>query len=142
MSLAGCGGRAPEPPVVKSERAEGAPPAASTGSTAAAAESSGKKRTKATGTLTADPNPIQVCDGSGLGVTTVSGSWDGSDAAEVHLDAPDGALFMGGAGPGKTHKWVHDGMVFYLQDVSQRRPLTAENTIAKVTVQLTTAGCR
>jgi len=94
-------------------------------------------------TITADPNPIRVCDGSGLGTTTISYTFAGEDLIEVHVDSPDGPLFVRqiNSGTAATGKWVTDGMVFYLQDVSAGKGLTAENTLATVKVGLTTAGC-
>jgi hypothetical protein len=57
---------------------------------------------------------------------------------EIHLDAPDGPLFAT-SGPGifsqETGDWVRDGTTFYLQNVSKGLPLTAENTIAMVTLR-------
>jgi glucose/arabinose dehydrogenase len=97
-----------------------------------------------TGTITAGPNPILVCDGSGVGVTTVSWSSSGTTSVEVHLNAPDGPTFAT-SGPGSrsatTGKWVPNGMVFYLQNTSGGLPLTAANTLAKVTVNVSTSGC-
>jgi hypothetical protein len=54
------------------------------------------------------------------------------------VGAPDGALFADGApsGSATTFDWVTDGMVFYLQDVSNGQPPSAANTIATTTVHL------
>jgi 2-polyprenyl-3-methyl-5-hydroxy-6-metoxy-1,4-benzoquinol methylase len=91
----------------------------------------------ATGLITAEPNPFQP-DSEGLGKTTLSWLAHGASKVEVHVDAPDGLLFAR-HGPGRfsqaTGQWVHDGMTFYLQDVSKGLPLTAENTIATVTLR-------
>jgi len=98
---------------------------------------------KPSGTLTATPNPIQVCDGTGLGVTALSWTTFGATSTEVHVNAPNGALFKAGtsSGSGTTAKTVTEGMVFYLQNVSGGLPLTADNTLATVTMHLTTTGC-
>src|SRR5262249_7116193 len=40
-----------------------------------------------------------------------------------------------------TGKWVTDGMVFYLQNVSGDLPRTAANTLATAAVHTTTNGC-
>jgi len=95
-------------------------------------------------TIVADPNPMRVCDGSGLGTTTISYTLAGQDLIEVHVDSPDGPLFVRQSNDATTAtgKWVTNGMVFYLQDVSDGKGLTAENTLATVKVGLTTAGCR
>ena len=96
-------------------------------------------------TFKADPNPIQVCDGSGLGVTTLGFTAEGVTAVEVRIGSPKG---IGGVlahgnpnGTAKTGKWVNDGLTFYLQDASEGRTPTPDNTLATVTVKVTTAGC-
>jgi hypothetical protein len=97
-----------------------------------------------TATIKAEPNPIRVCDGSGLGITTISYTLSEQEVIEVHIDSPDGPLFarQGISGTATTGKWVSEGMVFYLQDVSSGKSLTAENTLATVRVSLTTVGCQ
>ena len=101
------------------------------------------KKPKATGTITAKPNPIRVCDGSGLGITTIFFTFAESDLVEIHVNSPTGDLFAKPAASGSavTEKWVTNGMVFLLQDVTDGRTLTAQNTLGTVTVNLTTAGC-
>jgi hypothetical protein len=96
-----------------------------------------------TGTITANPNPIKVCDKSGSGVTTLTWTSTGTSAVEVHVGKPNGDLFAKteSSGTWTTAKWVGNGMVFYLQDVSAGKPLTRENTIATVTVAVTNEGC-
>ena len=47
-------------------------------------------------TFTADPNPIKVCDGSGLGITTLAWKAPGVGVAEIHVNAPDGPLLARG----------------------------------------------
>jgi RHS repeat-associated protein len=91
-----------------------------------------------TGSITANPNPIQVCDGSGLGITTLTWSSSGTITVEVHVGSPSGALIASGvSGKVTTSKSVSDGTIFYLQDLSGKSPLT----LATVTVGVTTAGC-
>jgi aminoglycoside phosphotransferase (APT) family kinase protein len=62
--------------------------------------------------------------------------WGASGTPEVvvTIGAPGGAIFSrtGPSGGATTGPWVHEGMVFYLQDVSAGRPLTAANTLASV----------
>lgn len=91
----------------------------------------------------ANPNPIKVCDGSIYGITTVTWNAPGAKTVEVHVGAPDGAMPARGGPEGyvTTHKWVGEGTVFYLQDVSDGAKPSAANTIGTVTVHLTTAGC-
>jgi GT2 family glycosyltransferase/peptidoglycan/xylan/chitin deacetylase (PgdA/CDA1 family)/glycosyltransferase involved in cell wall biosynthesis len=95
-----------------------------------------KKRTTSAW-IQAHPNPV-LADASGVGATTLSWSSEGTDAVEVHVGAPDGPLLSRTAGSGSTTtgKWVHDGMVFYLQDVSGDAPLTSEHVLATVTMRV------
>lgn len=61
----------------------------------------------------------------------------GTSKVEVHVGAPDGSLFAStGAGyfSEATGQWVRNGTKFYLQNVSDGLPLSAENTIATVTL--------
>jgi hypothetical protein len=120
-------------------------PTSNSNSTPASSTTSPPKGAKsgATGTLTAAPNPIQVCDGTGLGITGLSWNFTGAKMVEVHVGAPDGQLVTNAGGPGikSTGKWVGAGTTFYLQDVTNGLPLTADNTIATVTVNVTNQGC-
>jgi hypothetical protein len=98
-----------------------------------------------TGALTAAPNPINVCDGTGQGVTTLT--WTSSPiirATQVHLDAPTGPLFssIGPNGSKATGKYMTEGRRVYLQDVSGGLPLIAANTLATATVHVTCAAGR
>ena len=92
---------------------------------------------KPMGLITAEPNPFRA-DSRGVGETTVSWITYTASIVEVHLDAPDGALFAR-SGPGlfshKTGQWVRDGSRFYLQNVSDGLALTSENTIAMVVLR-------
>ena len=93
--------------------------------------------TGGTGQITANPNPF-VLDSVGLGETTLAWTSSGVTAVEIHINAPNGAMFAGGD-PGTfsmaTGQWVTDGMTFYLQDVSNGLPLTSANTLATVTMR-------
>ncbi len=57
---------------------------------------------------------------------------------EIHVGAPNGKLFASSLGPGQeqTGFWVMNGMQFFLQNVTGSKPLTAENTLAHVTVEV------
>jgi hypothetical protein len=94
------------------------------------------------GTITVSPNPIPVCDGSGYGAATVSWTASSATSIEVRMGSPTGQLFArrGPTGDQQTGKWVPEGMVFYLQDVSNG-PASPSNTLAVATAHLTTAGC-
>ncbi len=97
----------------------------------------------------ANPNPIQISDGSGLGQTNltwqVPNGQNGMPVAsnvEIHVNAPNGAV-LGAGGPSGTlltGKWVTNGMTFYLQNVSGGRPLTAVNTLSTTIVKVTDSG--
>lgn len=83
-----------------------------------------------------NPNPM-IGDSSHLGVATVY--WDASEMqsvtnVEIHVNSPSGPLInVGGAvGSATTGDSVTDGMVFYVQDVSGGKPLTAANTLATI----------
>jgi hypothetical protein len=96
-------------------------------------------------TFRADPNPIQVCDGSGLGITSLIYDSEGPTAVQVQVGSPNGVggllAHSGPKGSAKTGKWVSNGLTFYLQDASQGRTSTPENTLATVTVRVTNVGC-
>jgi hypothetical protein len=79
-------------------------------------------------------NPAASCDGSGLGMTTVS--WGDQGAVEIRLNATDGKLMSSstGAGSKQTGKWVTDGMGFFLVDADGE-------LLGKDTVNLSVYGC-
>jgi hypothetical protein len=85
--------------------------------------------------LAANPNPAQ----QGLnefGTTTLLWNAPASTAVEIHVGAPDGILFAAGGSNGSatTGPWVTNGELFYLQDVTGGKPLTAANTLAVLIV--------
>ncbi len=94
-------------------------------------------------TITADPNPIQVCDSSGTGLTKLTWTSVGPAVVEMHVNSPNGDLLArtGANGTAATGKWVTNGMIFYLQDVTGGRSLTPENTLATFTAKATSDGC-
>ncbi|MBI2063457.1 MAG: hypothetical protein HYT65_00475 [Candidatus Yanofskybacteria bacterium] len=88
------------------------------------------------GSISADPNPIQVCPPDTTGATTLSGStntnWD------IRIDSPTGTLFAsGGAGNYSelTGDWVTNGMTFYLLEGG------TANVLNSIVVTHTTSGC-
>jgi len=85
-------------------------------------------------TLVARPGLVRVCDGTGLGVTTLE--WDSPTPAEVRVDSPDGPVFAGltASGRASTGKWVHDGTTFFLRERSGR-------VAAVLALRVTTDGC-
>ena len=94
------------------------------------------------GSITANPNPIQVTDGSGKGAATLLWSSRQTSKVEVHRDSPAGGLVArSGAGSFSqlTNKVIQDGTKFYLQDVSNNQPLTSDYTLDSVTLHVTVA---
>jgi glucose/arabinose dehydrogenase len=94
------------------------------------------------GSITANPNPIQVSDGSGRGATTLLWSSGQTSQVEVHVGAPAGALFAR-TGPGTfsqlTNRSITDGTRVFLQDVSNHQPLTRAYTLDSATLHVTQA---
>jgi hypothetical protein len=88
-------------------------------------------------TLTARPVRV-IDDGSGLGATELLWTISPPRQCQIRIGAPDGKLFAVAAADGrsKTDKWVTNGMKFFLQDVSDGRPLTLANTLAEVTIEV------
>jgi hypothetical protein len=72
------------------------------------------------------------------GRTTLTWQVPAAMAVEIHVGAPDGVLFASGKGPGQeqTGFWVKNGTEFFLQDVTNGKALSSENTVARVTVGL------
>jgi hypothetical protein len=85
--------------------------------------------------FTASPNPIPA---RSVGATTLNWSASTATAVEIHVGSPAGALFAGGGSTGSTATgdWVTDGTVFFLQDVSDNKPLTPANTLAQLVVHV------
>jgi molybdopterin-binding protein len=89
-----------------------------------------------TSSISAKPNPFTP-NSQGLGQTTLTWTSAGTTKVEIHVDAPNGNMFTS-SGPGTfsatTGQWVQNGQTFYLQNVSNGLPLTAANTLARVTL--------
>jgi hypothetical protein len=85
--------------------------------------------------MVAGPSPTPVCDGSGLGMTTIE--WVYSGNVEVRLDSADGKLFAGGGpvGSAETGKWVDDGRKFFLVDAANG------DAVQELAVNTTVFGC-
>ena len=90
-------------------------------------------------TLTATPDPVQVCDGTGLGKVTVYWNATDTDAqqVEVRVGSPTGVLFASGAqtGSADTEKWVANDTAFILINSANRQVL------AEYKARLSSAGC-
>jgi hypothetical protein len=91
--------------------------------------------TSTSATLTASPNPIPL-NGAPYGVTTISWNAPGASYIQVRVGGPNGALFTTNFPTGSmaTGAWVTDGELFFLQDISGGKPLTAANTLATLIV--------
>lgn len=99
---------------------------------------------RSTGSMRACPNPIQIRDWPGVGVTSLSWTSRRSTEVEVHVGAPSGPIFSrtGPSGNASTGNWVRDGMVFYLQDVTEGLPLSLANTLDIVRVRVSRIDSR
>lgn len=89
------------------------------------------------GQLTAEPNPILVCDDSALGITTVHWQTDEPGSYEIRVGSPTGPLFakFGQTGSSQTGKWITPGMLLVaVEELSK-------DVSASVTIELTTDGC-
>jgi parallel beta-helix repeat protein len=88
--------------------------------------------------LSASPNPIPVAVGASAGSATINWIAPGTEAVEIHIGGPAGKLLAEGGdrGSAQTGVWVTDGMTFYLQDVTNGKPLTGDYTLATFVVNL------
>ena len=86
--------------------------------------------------LTLSPSTIQVCDGSGLGVSSVSWDAPGVDKVELRVGANKALWTSGGSsGTATTGKWVGNGTLFHLVNAATGQVL------ATATASTTTDGC-
>ena len=90
-----------------------------------------------TSTLTATPNPIPV-NGAQYGQTTITWAAPTAQYIQIRVGSPTGPLFTTNFNGGSmtTGVWVSDGLVLYLQDISNGKALTANNTLAKLILRL------
>jgi glucose/arabinose dehydrogenase len=91
------------------------------------------------GSITANPDPIRVSDGSGEGATTLFWSSGQTNKVEVRLGAPGGQL-IARSGSGSfsqlTSKSLRDGTKIFLQDRSNNQPLTRNYKLDAVTLHV------
>lgn len=75
--------------------------------------------------FTADPNPVQVCDGSWHGRTRIAWFREQMRPIEVRVNTPEGPLFAAGFphGAAWTGDWVTDSTTFVLLDARSREVL-------------------
>jgi hypothetical protein len=90
----------------------------------------------ALGKFRAEPSVIRSCDSS-LGKTILYWNVPEADNVEIHVNAPDGTLFVKGSAQGsqETGRWVKDGTTFYLLQAASKK------IIATVSVPVTDEGC-
>ena len=103
----------------------------------------GAVEAKASGTITLSPNPVPICDKTGVGVATVHWTVEGAKNVEVRLDKPDGTLFAADdhkEGSASTGPWVKKNTTLYLQDVDNNHSRDANFTLAKVTAEVVGGG--
>ncbi|MDP3954078.1 MAG: PKD domain-containing protein [bacterium] len=88
------------------------------------------------GTISANPNPIQVCPPDTNGSTTISGS--ANTDWEIRLNSPTGTLWISSLQDSfsePTGDWITNGMTFYLLEQETSAVLDT------VTVNHTSTGC-
>jgi uncharacterized protein (TIGR03437 family) len=92
--------------------------------------------------FSASPRLITVPVTGQLGATTLTWNAQGIQQVEIHVNSSNGPLFASGGSSGSatTGSWVYNGMTFYLQDVSNGKSLTADNTLSTVEVYADTAA--
>jgi hypothetical protein len=92
--------------------------------------------------FTASPNPIPLAAGTLAGQTTITWNAPSAKVIQVRVGSPNGALLTdnNNSGSMQTGNWVSNGMMFFLQDVTLGKPLTAANTLATLTVTTTAAS--
>jgi len=96
----------------------------------------------ASGALAANPNPVLLCNETGVGATTVAWTTRGTRTTEIHLGSPSGPMWVrgGSSGSAKTGQWVGKGMTFYLQDVTDNAPLDSNHTLASLKIDVAGGG--
>lgn len=94
------------------------------------------------GTLSIEPNPLVVCEKTGLGQAVISWSATGTTFTEVRIGSPDGALLTtdGTNGSMKTGPWIGKNTTLWLQDATNGIPRTADHTLARLAIDSTVIG--
>jgi hypothetical protein len=86
------------------------------------------------------PNPITVCDQTGLGTTELQ--WETqTPRVELRVGSPSGTLITYGdaVGSADIDKWISDGTTIYLLDGTRSNGDQA--TLARIVLRVTTQGC-
>lgn len=97
-----------------------------------------------TGNIRAIPNPVTPEHGAEHASVTLAWTASGVEQVEIRVGAPDGSLFVSGSAVGSetTGEWVADWMTFFLQDVTDGRPLTAAHTLSTACVRVAHGSAR
>jgi hypothetical protein len=96
-------------------------------------------RAQPVSTLVAVPPRIDNPNAHGLGMVQLKWFTRPGRQVEIHVNAPDGQMLTSGQSTGQawTGEWVSNGMEFFLQDVTDGRPLTPRFTLARVKIAVT-----
>jgi uncharacterized protein (TIGR03437 family) len=99
------------------------------------------KQEGVTGELSASPNPVRVCDGSGRGSTTLTWQTQNVAAVALRVGSLSGGLLgpFGPSGAYQTDKWVSNGMLFYLMNAGPGA--AADAVLAVLQVDVSASGC-
>ncbi len=91
--------------------------------------------------LSADPSPIPLCEGTRAGATTISWVLQDTVAVELRVGAPNGPVMATAtsSGAAATGNWVGQGTVFFLQRAGATG---TESTLAKLSVDTVEIPCR
>ncbi|MBX3279049.1 MAG: FkbM family methyltransferase [Acidobacteria bacterium] len=108
----------------------------------ASATNGGPKPGEKSGSITAYPNPLPLDPFAEVSAVSLCWKSTGTKLVEVRVGAPDGPLLSRSGPEGRmvTGQWVQERMSFYLQDVSDDLPLTADHTLARVTIEAQRGG--
>jgi SAM-dependent methyltransferase len=93
---------------------------------------------KSTGTLYCDQNPIYLPENKTAGALKLDWKIKATKEVQIRINSPTGPLLShsGTSGNVTTGEWVHNGMTFFLQDISDAKELTTANTLSKLSVSV------
>jgi hypothetical protein len=101
-----------------------------------------RKSMGVSGTISVSPDPLPLCDATGVAVARLRWSTVGVQAVEVRIGAPDGSIWASGkpADTRETGPWVSTGTTFFLQNASDGNGAGPQKTLAKVVVRTIGGG--
>jgi hypothetical protein len=81
---------------------------------------------------------ILAMPGTSSGIASIGWNAPNAQQIEIHVGSPAGPLFVSAGPQGSTVAggWVVDGTTFYLQDVSNNRPLSYDGTLGILPVRV------